>query len=205
MSAILNDTITLREVLKSTGFSLPEDKEEYADKPIVESLGSDSGSSSSSGSGSGSGSDTSKEEQEKTVTITENGSTDVTPDDGKVLSKVTVVTDVETDNPYDSPQSMDDSYISYTDQHSSSADGFSITNSNDSCYYLIGFRYKESSANNYTYGFVIIEPSTTKKISLSSSYLSNATIQAGIVVKSNTLEYLCTTDYKVANITTVRG
>ena len=35
-----------------------------------------------------------KEEQEKTVTITENGTTEVTPDEGKTLSKVTVETNV---------------------------------------------------------------------------------------------------------------
>lgn len=39
--------------------------------------------------------DTSKEEQEKTISITENGTTEVTPDEGKVLSKVTVNTNVE--------------------------------------------------------------------------------------------------------------
>lgn len=39
--------------------------------------------------------DTSKEEQEKTVEITENGTTEVLPDDGKVLSKVTVNVEVE--------------------------------------------------------------------------------------------------------------
>ena len=38
--------------------------------------------------------DTSKEEQEKTISITENGTTEVTPDEGKVLSKVTVNTNV---------------------------------------------------------------------------------------------------------------
>ena len=37
---------------------------------------------------------TSKEEQEKTVTITENGTTEVLPDSGKVLSKVTVTANV---------------------------------------------------------------------------------------------------------------
>jgi hypothetical protein len=36
-----------------------------------------------------------KEEQEKTIDITENGTTEVAPDDGKVLSKVTVNVDVE--------------------------------------------------------------------------------------------------------------
>lgn len=39
--------------------------------------------------------DTSKPEQEKTIDITENGTTEVTPDEGKVLSKVTVNVDVE--------------------------------------------------------------------------------------------------------------
>lgn len=36
-----------------------------------------------------------KEEQEKTVTITENGTTEVTSDEGKTISKVTVTTNVE--------------------------------------------------------------------------------------------------------------
>lgn len=35
-----------------------------------------------------------KEEQEKTVTVTENGTEEILPDEGKTLSKVTVVTDV---------------------------------------------------------------------------------------------------------------
>lgn len=39
--------------------------------------------------------DTSKEEQEKIISITENGTTEVTPDEGKVLSKVTVNTNIE--------------------------------------------------------------------------------------------------------------
>ena len=38
--------------------------------------------------------DTSKPEQEKTISITENGTTEVTPDEGKVLSKVTVNVEV---------------------------------------------------------------------------------------------------------------
>ena len=36
----------------------------------------------------------SKEEQEKNVTITENGTTEVMPDSGKTLSKVTITTNV---------------------------------------------------------------------------------------------------------------
>ena len=36
----------------------------------------------------------SKEEQEKSITITENGTTEVTPDEGKTLSKVTIETNV---------------------------------------------------------------------------------------------------------------
>lgn len=36
-----------------------------------------------------------KEEQEKTVTITENKTTEIAPDTGKTLSKVTVITNVE--------------------------------------------------------------------------------------------------------------
>jgi hypothetical protein len=39
--------------------------------------------------------DVSKPEQEKIVTITENGTTEVTPDDNKTLSKVTVVAEFE--------------------------------------------------------------------------------------------------------------
>ena len=41
------------------------------------------------------GAETAKEEQEKTIDITENGTTEVTPDSGKVLSKVTVNVEVE--------------------------------------------------------------------------------------------------------------
>ena len=37
----------------------------------------------------------SKDEQEKTINITENGTTEVTPDDGMTLSKVTVNVEVE--------------------------------------------------------------------------------------------------------------
>ena len=37
---------------------------------------------------------TAKEEQEKSVAITENGTTEVLPDDGKALSKVTVTVNV---------------------------------------------------------------------------------------------------------------
>ena len=43
-----------------------------------------------------SGISTEKEEQEKIITVTENGTQEVTPDEGKVLSKVTVVTEIET-------------------------------------------------------------------------------------------------------------
>ena len=39
--------------------------------------------------------DTAKEEQEKSIDITENGTTEVTPDEGKALSKVTVNVEVE--------------------------------------------------------------------------------------------------------------
>ena len=48
-----------------------------------------SGSSSSSGGGGGG-----KEEQTKSVTITENGTTTITPDEGKTLSRVNVNTAV---------------------------------------------------------------------------------------------------------------
>lgn len=39
-----------------------------------------------------------KEEQEKTIEITKNGTTEILPDDGKVLSKVSVEVDVPSDN-----------------------------------------------------------------------------------------------------------
>lgn len=42
--------------------------------------------------------DNAKEEQEKSVTITKNGTTEVLPDDGKVLSKVNVEVDVKGDD-----------------------------------------------------------------------------------------------------------
>lgn len=41
---------------------------------------------------------TSKEEQEKSITIVENGTTEVIPDEGKALSKVTVNVTIESDN-----------------------------------------------------------------------------------------------------------
>jgi hypothetical protein len=48
-----------------------------------------------SGYGTGDSTEAAKEEQEKAVTITENGTTEVTPDSGKTLSKVTVNVNVE--------------------------------------------------------------------------------------------------------------
>ena len=50
-----------------------------------------------------SGISTEKEEQEKIITVTENGTQEVTPDEGKVLSKVTVVTEIETGGGGDQP------------------------------------------------------------------------------------------------------
>lgn len=47
------------------------------------------------GYGQGGGTGESKPEQQKTVDITENGTTEILPDEGKVLSKVTVNVDVE--------------------------------------------------------------------------------------------------------------
>lgn len=41
---------------------------------------------------------TSKEEQEKSITVTDNGTTEVIPDEGKTLSKVTVSVEIESDN-----------------------------------------------------------------------------------------------------------
>ena len=37
-----------------------------------------------------------KPTQEKTITVTENSTTEVTPDSGKVLSKVTIITNIQT-------------------------------------------------------------------------------------------------------------
>lgn len=45
--------------------------------------------------GSGGSTSPGKEEQEKSITIIENGTTEVTPDEGKILSKVTVNVEVE--------------------------------------------------------------------------------------------------------------
>lgn len=47
------------------------------------------------GKATDSGSAPAKEEQEKSVDITENGTTEVTPDEGKVLSKVSITVNVE--------------------------------------------------------------------------------------------------------------
>lgn len=57
----------------------------------------EAGQAASSGTGGG----TCKEEQEKAITITENGVTEVLPDENKVLSKVTVAVDVPIDDCYD--------------------------------------------------------------------------------------------------------
>ena len=40
--------------------------------------------------------DPEKPTQEKTITVTENSTTEVTPDSGKVLSKVTIITNIQT-------------------------------------------------------------------------------------------------------------
>ena len=37
--------------------------------------------------------------EEKTIAVTENSTTEVTPDSGKVLSKVTIITNIQTDVP----------------------------------------------------------------------------------------------------------
>lgn len=47
---------------------------------------------------------TAKEEQEKTVNVTENGVTEILPDEGKTLSKVNIEVDVTGDNFYDKYQ-----------------------------------------------------------------------------------------------------
>jgi hypothetical protein len=52
----------------------------------------------------------SKEEQEKSITIVENGTTEVTSDEGKALSKVTVNVEVEQSNGED----ILEAYLSYT-------------------------------------------------------------------------------------------
>lgn len=57
--------------------------------------------------------DNAKEEQEKTVDITENGTTEVVPDEGKVLSKVTVKVDVSGGGEYIEYPLPQDDYVYY--------------------------------------------------------------------------------------------
>lgn len=61
--------------------------------------------------------DTQKDEQEKSVSITENGSTTVTPDSGKVLSKVTVEVNVSGSQPqlHAPTITKDDTIVTITD------------------------------------------------------------------------------------------
>jgi hypothetical protein len=75
MSARIPDTLLVSEVLKPTGFDCPEDLEGV---PFNEAV---------------SGGDE-KPEQEKSVTITENGTSSVTPDEGKTLKKVNITVNV---------------------------------------------------------------------------------------------------------------
>ena len=73
MSAQIPETMLLSDLLKSTGYDCPE---ELQGKTFAEATVGES------------------EVQTKSVTITTNTSTEVKPDAGKVLSKVTVVTAV---------------------------------------------------------------------------------------------------------------
>lgn len=56
-----------------------------------------------------------KPEQEKTIEITENGTTEVTPDEGKVLSKVTVTTNVESGGGAGGSDIPEHAVIAFTD------------------------------------------------------------------------------------------
>lgn len=73
MSAQIPETMLLSDLLKSTGYDCPE---ELQGKTFAEATVGES------------------EVQTKSVTITTNTSTEVKPDTGKLLSKVTVVTAV---------------------------------------------------------------------------------------------------------------
>lgn len=73
MSAQIPETMLLSDLLKATGYDCPE---ELQGKTFAEATVGES------------------EVQTKSVTITTNTSTEVTPDAGKLLSKVTVVTAV---------------------------------------------------------------------------------------------------------------
>lgn len=73
MSAQIPSTMLLSDLLKATGYDCPE---ELQGKTFAEATVGES------------------EVQTKSVTITTNTSTEVTPDSGKLLSKVTVVTAV---------------------------------------------------------------------------------------------------------------
>ena len=75
----------------------------------------------------------SKEEQEKSITITENGTTEVTPDEGKTLSKVTVETNVagsgEIGKPYlDTSQITDFSRFCYNNARVNTIDKLDTSN-----------------------------------------------------------------------------
>lgn len=76
MSAQIPDTLLVSEILKPTGFDCPED------------LVSVTFNEATSGGGD------EKPEQEKSVTITENGTSSVTPDEGKTLKKVNITVNV---------------------------------------------------------------------------------------------------------------
>lgn len=80
---LLNANLLGRTNLNDKGVALPETATTYEIMSKIAEI-----------SGGGGVEIPAKEEQEKTITITENGTTEILPDENKALSKVTVVTDV---------------------------------------------------------------------------------------------------------------
>lgn len=80
---LLNANALGRTNLSEKGVALPETATTYNIMTAIAEI-----------SGGGGAEIPAKEEQEKTITITENGTTEILPDTGKALSKVTVITNV---------------------------------------------------------------------------------------------------------------